>query len=136
MINRATVSYNIAEKAKENGFTLPTLDVYHKDSKNLYEFKDYYINHNNVDKYGQLRISAPTREDLQKWLRYEKDISVIIEHGYYDDDKLNSVFYVWQVVSNCSNVLDKKSGTQTSQELFINYEKAFDKGLEVALNML
>lgn len=76
------VTYNIAKKLKSIGFNVPTEKYYNKNKKLVYHrdvgdsYEDY-LDDWNSDMYINI-ISAPTIEEVQKWLRTKKIFISII----------------------------------------------------------
>lgn len=74
------VNFEIAEKLKEKGFTLPKSEIIGKfDSDGLFH-SQLYINYTETMDLDE--IIAPTITQVLKWLREEKEIFIAINIGY------------------------------------------------------
>ena len=112
-------TYEQAQQLKELGFDWECQGAYLEASN---EFKLYRTMTNkdwNEDVFDFSTL-APTMSQVQKWLREEKGIDVIVLR--YDND------YDYKVYS--------KDMVSVTEELFDSYEKALSAGIDEALEII
>ncbi len=118
------ITFETAKLAKENGFDViqtygQASSLYNNDGKHT-----YYMNYGFM--YSGLNegyISAPTQSFLQKWLRENFEIIVLVEY-IYDDEK--NWYYTFP--SNPREL--------SEDEYFDTYEEALESGLQEALKLI
>lgn len=129
------VSLKTAELAKEKGFNESCINCYGfnkqlEDPNNLWfysceggmQIDDWYFNHNTD---SRCRYSAPSQSLLQRWLREEHNIIVmILPYKDFAADVNDSIMYMPIIYS----VKDYKK--------FKTYEEALEEGLYQALNLI
>lgn len=113
------VNFETAVLAKEKGFKLPLSSANNywiKDGSriasyewfNLEDFMDY--------------IDAPTQSLLQKWLREEHNIDVLVDKGFLCDNYSYEIYH--------------KNDMIDSEYIFKTFEKALEAGLYEALKLI
>lgn len=115
------ISFETAKLAKEKGFTQK--GIYPKwrvDGKILVELT------NGDEEYH----SASTQSLLQKWLREEHNIHILMNVGMYDGNK--QTFYC-NVCLFGENLYKSKFRSKTS---IYTYEEALEEGLQEALKLI
>jgi hypothetical protein len=133
------VSFETAKLAKEKGFKIPSHSYYFEDGE-FKEFKidDVYSCDNNT-KYFET-YSAPTQSILQKWLREEYGIHLVIIPTITSDWTFKTV----KVLSKLDN--DVIAGVKSVSDLppykdvhgvdFQSYEDALEAGLRESLKSI
>lgn len=118
MIHDEIVGYDVAKLAKEKGFDVPTFGYYRIDTKDWYR-TDVYDDWND----STIRYSAPTQSLLQRWLREEKGIHIIIDGGFQ-----------WGVEDLQRHFMDRDIQVEIGAfGLFDTYEEALHDALLYAL---
>jgi hypothetical protein len=84
-----------------------------------------------IVEYNEI-IYAPTQSLLQKWLRDEHQLLVIPLYSY--NDYPHWCVHVENILVGEDNVLI--SGMDFEPALYLTYEEALEKGLQIALNLL
>ena len=83
------VSFEIAKKLKEKGFSLEEAEIYGNfDSDGLFH-PQLYCNYIETMDYDE--IIAPTISQVLKWLRDVKDINLVISPVFFYDDILGKM---------------------------------------------
>ncbi len=146
MITDELVSFETAKLAKEKGFDVPTDRYYHiyddiVDAENSLEMTgdgcaDFY---NSLNTY---RCAAPTQSLLQRWLREEKGIVILINIGYCYENK-DTPFYENPNMEPIFNgyyygiwMLDDLNDNLGRSNYFPTYELALEDALKYALENL
>ena len=123
------ISFETAKLAKEKGFNIPTRNfyadkswedeqVYNCGSVGYPEFtNDMGANHG----FGDITL-IPTQSVLQKWLREEHSIDVLVDKGFLSNKYSYEVLY--------------KNDMLDSEYVFKTYEEALEKGLYEALKLI
>jgi hypothetical protein len=142
------VSYKVAKLAKEKGFNWNVLDTFDDKENPVSRYNvdvdglDSYINtgdENYVKEVFELNnsqmqsgfVARPTQSLLQKWLREEHKISIIIDDCFIKHDFIDETKLVFDyTLSSLGKQNYKFSKT------FNSYEEALESGLKKALKML
>ena len=135
-----TISFETAKLAKEKGFSLKVFYFYLNTNilqdANTYE-RPFYNGNPDIEFYfrnwneeSKNRCSAPTQSLLQKWLREEHEIHIILEisNVYTDDNNLYG-YKLYKITNDgfkCINI----------KELNKTYEETLEKGLYEALKLI
>ena len=115
------VSFEIAKKLKEKGFSLEKTEIYGKfDSDGLFHSQLYF---NYIETMDCDEIIAPTISQVLKWLREEKGIHVGIMLGEFSD-------WVYEVSRIYGNVFCE------AEDDFKSYEQTALAGVEYVLDNL
>lgn len=85
MTHKEICTYEVCKLAKEKGFDIPTIGYYLIDTEDL--CKTFVYNNWNDN---TICYSAPTQSLLQRWLREEKNIQIVIRPKL---DKLGA--WIW-----------------------------------------
>jgi hypothetical protein len=115
-MKKELISSETAKVAKKKGFNLPTIACYDIRNAKLHMYEKVAAIPYNYNTKEEHFISAPTQSQLQRWLREEHDIIVLV---YYGD-----LGYTWKIVN-------KKEGG-----FYVSYEKALEGGLFHALKLI
>ncbi len=125
------ISFETAKLAKEKGFNIPCTDYFlegHYVSNQKYVPLGLYVTVNqlriNRNKYTNNIYSAPTQSLLQKWLREEHSIDIIIEPNANEIQK----YYCWRIRKNMEPA---KWGNVTN-----TFEEALEAGLQQTLKLI
>lgn len=143
-------SFELAMLAKEKGFDLPCIYAYcESGGKNKYTgkidpikhvlrtdgnpFGSYYIGKNWNQKYktnkNKIRCSAPTLDEVQKWLREKHKIQInIIAQDFRES-------YIWWVYEIVFPIGESRTHAIYNGE-FKTFEQALESGIIHALNNL
>jgi hypothetical protein len=127
MIHDEIVTYEVAKLAKEKGFP-QECDMFYNRNGKLCDERNYDSFDNGILYY------APTRSLLQRWLREEKDIQIIIEPKL---DKFGA--WVWGYYDWVIRIYNEYSPIYYSQyngDNFDTYELALEDSLAYSLKNL
>jgi hypothetical protein len=149
MIDKSIVSCKVAQLAKTKGFNLLVTKFFTKDGELIlnekesfdecqyyFDVEDFEENYNMSNTHVILNnkkavvCSAPTQSELQKWLRNEHNIHILMNVGIYDGEK--QTFYC-NVIMFGYNKYKSKFRSKTSVYTF---EEALEMGLEEALKLI
>ena len=134
------ISFETAKLAKEKEFNISCENVYAEtlehedyDRHTGIEYDVEYrapiiLNRDCLYEYTKFVCEAPTQSLLQKWIREEYDIIVLIDYFYWDD------CFKFNIGGKSVNP-DKLKGIDFSIE-FDLYEDALEAGLFEALNLI
>jgi hypothetical protein len=145
------ITFETAKLAKEKGFDWKVNNSWDQD-KDGDEFVLLYlvtkapdVNWNSEEWYTKTPTcySAPTQALLQKWLREEHDIRVLIDFETIDDSE---TAYVWNIVQDLPEGKGRKKDTwnfynrlssfsMERMEWYNTFEEALEKGLLAALKL-
>jgi hypothetical protein len=128
MIHEEICTYEVCKLAKEKGFNVPTFGYYRLDTGDWYR-ADVCADWND----SIIRSSAPTQSLLQRWLREEKSIQIVIR------PKLDNLgawiwgYYHWTILifNECRPMRYSISNGYNS-----TYELALEDALKYALENL
>ena len=116
------VTFELAVKLKEKGFTLPKSEIIGKfDSDGLFH-SQLYINFTETMDLDE--IIAPMISQVLKWLRDEKKIVINIEY----------IPYTWQY--KIIDISFERRFESYGRVIFSDYEEAAIKGIEYVLDNL
>jgi len=130
------IDFETAELAKEKGFDWETdksyierLEYSFEDRRKHEEVTMDYIPPRILptkyeDKHLKIVCSAPTQSLLQKWLRDEHDILVLVDEGFFN--------LIWKIIIPDHELPQKIY----SEDNFNTYEKALEEGLQKALKLI
>lgn len=133
-MNEDFVSFEIAKKLKEKGFTcklpfamyneirqfcLLTTSAHYHVCASGYKYREYY-DYGDFDEYDYI---APTIDQVLEWLRKEKKIYVLIEVEYED-------WFEYKIVQTIKGI----RGSNT--RVYETFEEAVLAGIEYALDNL
>ena len=121
------ISFEMAKLAKAKGFDIRML--------NIYPMEDFFGDYKTGELSFMLEESfdedfawekgyfayAPTQSLLQKWLREEKDIFVLVEY---------------HKIGFIHTILSEKGPSVVKTKLFNTYEEALEAGLKKALELI
>lgn len=119
------VSFETANLAKEKGFDEPTLYAYDEESKTLARMRYCVKRNSRTD--GIMTLAAPTRSQLQRWLRKEKGYYV---YPFYDNNEFKWTYSIREKTGDMWLLL---VGETPNFDLF---EEAMEAGLKYALKNL
>lgn len=127
-----TIKYETAKLAKEKGF--PQGGIYGMYNVNNESY--YNVKAKNFD----IQITAPTQSLLQKWLREEKSIDVVLQPERYKDGT-NYIVQAQKFDFNSNpkdnpNFMVKGSYWFNDNNEYPTYEQALEKGLQEALKLI
>jgi len=133
------ITFDTAKLAKEKGFNWDVSNAFVIRGKRVEEEDSYHYNHNGTLYLNPLKdntvteiISRPTQSLLQRWLREEHDIHIVITTGEFFKNETETAFWGLEVsiigAANASFIeRDDFEGT---------YEQALEKGLYQALLLI
>ena len=116
------VSFETAKSAKEKGFKIHCRNYYDPEIKELYENEDFPYNSYNDS------LFAPTQSLLQKWLREQHGVHIIIEPEIMNGELL---YYKNDIMQE----KDLELVTNPIRE-FKTYEEALEDALYKSLTIL
>lgn len=123
------ISLKIAKLAKEKGFTVK--DNYSEDFKYYHNVENNYLKYPLPFEYLRVGygddIPAPTQSLLQKWLREEFNIQMVIKP--YWDSLLNKCMFSCDVI----RIKDGKVIKSLKKD---SYEEALDQGLVNGMSLI
>ena len=121
------VSFEVAIKAKQKGFEWKTVDVYatYKDDLCIASYEDAYMIASAIHCY------APSQSILQKWLRDEHNIDIIINRGDSMIYGHNNRSYYYTVIIN--NYYGNSGIERRIDESNVGYETSYENALERAI---
>jgi hypothetical protein len=133
MNNKEIVGINLAKIAKEYGYNNVCDYCYCFDS-NLQSYytnydPDYFIN----EILAEQHYAAPTRENLNKWLR-EKNIFITIEVDQTLEPKF--CYHIAKFSGNDLSGWEWKNFDPSGTALFYKYEQALEEALEEGLKLI
>ena len=134
----ALVTFDTAILAKNAGFDVPTAPVYYlRDTEKLEGTELGVIpqNHN----FYKPRVSVPTQNLLQKWLRENHDIHLVISRKYEWHLESSPIFEGWNVHIDVPIGHKELSNTVNKYyfyAIFDTYEDAIEAGLLQALRYI
>ena len=114
------IEFETAKLAKEKRFYAPTVGSYSQDN---IEDDNFYLSEGVLTNYNAIGMfSAPTQSLLQKWLREEHDIHIMLEA--FDDGS-------WQFW-----LINPKFEEEDDELYQKTYEEALEKGLIESLKLI
>lgn len=127
MIHDEICTYEVAKLAKEKGFNeYEACNHVYEDDKQWYTLTAY-TNAKGIDWSKDQFTVAPTQSLLQRWLREEKGIAIVLQPYSYNIQR--SVYtYIYEIWA--SNNLEKTSKS------FKTYELALEDALKYTLENL
>lgn len=126
MIHEEICTYEVCKLAKEKGFNVPTLGNYRIDTEDWYR-TDVYDDWND----STIRYSAPTQSLLQRWLREEKKIVVVVDWFSIEQK------YYWRVYDTSKDdMFASFMPSAKSMSRYDTWEQALESGLKYALKEL
>lgn len=117
------ISFETAKLAKEKWFNIPGVSIY---SGGLL-FKNVSVLPENWNKSVDETCSAPTQSILQKWLRDNMNIDVLVFHK----NRIKGTTWTSEVHFN-----DHLRYTNHDYENDYTYEEALEQGLQEALKLI
>ena len=133
------VSLEVAKLLKEAGFDWKCRGIYVLDSENDPEYVFSTANFTNTSKEieGYIRLSAPTLEIAQRWLREVKHLNISIHY----DPTIKSkpyVYSIYDVEEKFDDILGIISPVTHSYSdgYFYTYEEAQESGIKKALELI
>lgn len=141
------IAFETAKLAKEVGFQNKTP---HKLRRNYYNYLGElngdctaYIKRfaNEEDTSDFVNVEAPTQSLLQRWLRDEHDINVVVRHSYKTLDKYIVSYSKWRDDKKFRTTyfiipLDDDGIPNGTHQDFTTYEGALERGLQEALKLI
>lgn len=121
MTHEEICTYEVAKLAKEKGFNEK---CYHYYQKEELESDGYF---NRYNKGVEYICSAPTQSLLQRWLREEKAIAIVLQPYSYN---IQQRVYTWIYEIWADNNFEKTSKS------FKTYELALEDALKYVLEKL
>lgn len=126
------IDFETAKLAKELGFDEPVYEAYYATKNELSEvIKRECWSGCIVNSYDEAYLAAPTQSLLQKWLRDDYDIRVLVEIGSHDFTyfiySYGKRIFLESEVDNIFRLKHEFNGT---------YEEALEVGLKEALQIL
>ena len=136
MIHDEICTYEVCKLAKEKGFDVPTDRYYHTyddviEAQNSLEMTgdgcaDFY------NSLNQCRCAAPTQSLLQRWLREEKGVHIVIESEPTTTTSSNMLFQ-WIINYNSDG---ECYDCYNDIRAYPSYEKTLESALKFALENL
>ena len=114
-MKKELIKFETAKLAKEKGFIIYT-DKFYANDKSLRDSTNY-------DKKIEWLADAPTQSLLQRWLRVEHKLDVIVSVVYTGDGKRYHCDLFTTYMSSLPSI-------------FKTYEEAFEEGLQEALKLI
>lgn len=127
-MEECNVQYETAMEAKRKGFDIETVDVYadyKKEKNSLSSHHHAYMNN------ATIKCWAPTQSLLQKWLREEHNIDIIINCGDSMIYGHNNRSYYYTVIIN--NYYGNSGIERRIDESNVGYETSYENALERAI---
>ena len=120
------IEFNTAKLAKEKGYINCICDSYYK--RELTDMTPYLDNEDDFNRYLKFpeRYHAPTQSLLQKWIREEHDIHMLIRPFF---DSIGRDTFVCDVIRRSDGRVIKSHQKDT-------YEEALEEALVNALNLI
>lgn len=124
------ISFETAKLSKQLSFDIPVLNYFYDDVNNVkeYEVEDYPFIAVNWNKNTEYEYSRPTQSLLQKWLRENHNVEIEIKRigGQY-------TYECYKLSRNGNNppIFYHRPG-----HMYIEYEEALEKALEISLKEL
>ena len=120
-----TVSFDLAKKLKEKGFSLDEPYAMYNEQGDLHKLYTSagYANYYDFDDFDERDYIAPTISQILKWLREEKKIYVSVEVERED-------WFEYKIVQTIKNT--RKSG----RRVYETYSEAILAGIEYVLDNL
>ena len=138
-INEYYVSLEVAKLLKEAGFDWKCRGIYVLDSENDPEYVFSTANFTNTSKEieGYIRLSAPTLDVAQRWLREVKHLDISIHY----DPTIKSqpyVYFIYDVEEKFNDIFGIISPVTHSYSdgYFYTYEEAQEAGIKKALEII
>lgn len=119
MIHEEICTYEVCKLAKEKGFREKCIEHYYDDTKDLYRSSIPQCYN-----FGGNTSDAPTQSLLQRWLREEKAIAIVLQPYSYN---IQRSIYTWVYEIWADNNLEKTSKS------FKTYELALEDALKYVL---
>lgn len=141
------ISFELAKLAKDKGFDVESLYFYTKPNSKMYAIDEvsraYEIKNTarklyECGKHAALNresvLLAPTQSLLQKWLREEHNIHIVIDVAYNGKGILEG--YTHAVYGNAAKKMDVLLAYIQEPWFVDTYEEALETGLEQALKLI
>ena len=121
------VSLEIANLLKEAGFDWKCRGIYVLDSENDPKYIFSTANFTNTSKEieGYIRLSAPTLEVAQRWLREIKGIFICTT------PEIKDYYATWNFY-----ICDEQGLFYENEDCFLTYEEAQEAGIKKALELI
>ena len=130
MIHEEICTYEVCKLAKEKGFDVHPPMYFHSGVKSdLREVGSKGANPNNIP--HSPHISCPTQTQLQRWLREEKNIVVVVDWFSIEQK------YYWRVYDTSKDdMFASFMPSAKSMSRYDTWEQALESGLKYALKEL
>ena len=126
MIHEEICTYEVCKLAKEKGFDVPTIDLY-IGGVNWLGSSTHPFTHNETED----DVAAPTQSLLQRWLREEKNIVVVVDWFSIEQK------YYWRVYDTSKDdMFASFMPSAKSMSRYDTWEQALEYGLKYALKEL
>lgn len=126
------VSFETAMMAKKKGLSFllksgSNFDVYNTEDKKLLNYRVHFF-YPDSSKY----VFAPTQSLLQKWLREEHRLDILIETTWENEKMEKSNYSPWVYY----RLEDKENPDDEIPTFYSTYESALEAALQEALNCI
>ena len=129
------VTVGLARMAKLVGFNLKTSSVWLDETDYAHHYSATPLDWNRHEDM----VSLPTLSQLQKWLRDEHDIHVVITPEYYEDGFTWNMQVLWWLGEDYPDkYISTYGGTMSYGDTgqFDSYEHALENGLRLAIKRM
>ena len=129
------VTVELGWMAKSRGFNRKTTSVWLDEEEQFHHYSVVPLDWNRHDDM----VSLPSLSNLQKWLREEFDVHVIITPEYYEDGFTWNVQVLWWLgEDNPHKDITTYGGTMSYGDSgnFDSYEHALENGLRLAIKRM
>lgn len=133
-MNEQLISFETAKLAQEKGFNQLCVDFINTDNEvdSLIKYIGDTLEEKLETAKNLFKYYKPTQSSLQKWLREEHNINVLVDYDNY-----SKIGYTFKIgYGEYPNDIEDHSNGKFGLSPFITYEKALEVGLQEALKLI